>query len=249
MIALRKAIGAPSDEKGVTMRRVTAVLVLLAVLGVGCGSGESAPRADDTTTSRPATSSPSPTEPAPAVPLDPVDWNDRAGVDIDLPSGWHLAGCEGDAPFLCASTTDGTVAGTIMLVEYPAAGAPATRQAVEADAADLYRVTEEDRRITCGPDVDLEPDALRAVTVGGEPGYRYGYRLVDETGNVAEQVVLHVVDLGSRRIVVNTAFSDADGCPGKDPERIEFPIAAFAEIDPYLDQIVGDSVLPAGQSR
>ena len=231
------------------MRRVTAVLVLLAVVGAGCASAESAPPAGDTTTSHPATSSPSPTRPAPAVPFHAVDWNDRSRVDVELPTGWHLAGCEGDAPFLCASTTDATVAGTIMLVEYPGAGGPATREAVEADADDLYRVTEEDRRITCGPDVHLEPDALREVTVGGEPGYRYGYRLLDEAGNVTEQVVLHVVDLGSRRIVINTAFSDADRCPGKDPERIEFPIEAFAEIEPYLDQIVGDSVLPAAQSR
>ena len=134
-----------------------------------------------------------------------------------------------------------------MLVEYPAAAVPATPEAVEADAQDLYRVTEEDRRITCGPDFALEPDALRAVTVGGEPGYRYGYRLLDEVGNVTERVVLHVADLGLRRIVINTAFSDADGCPGKDPERVEFPIEAFAEIDPYLDRIVGDSVLPAAQ--
>lgn len=231
------------------MQRIRKVVALLAVLTAGCASGQSAPEASDTTTSRPATSSPSSTEPAPAAPFAAVDWNDRSRVDIDLPTGWHLTGCDGDAPFLCASTPDGTVDGSIALLEYPAAGAPATREAVAADAEDLYRVTEEDRRITCGPDFDLEPDALTEVTVGGEPGYRYGYRLRDGAGSVTEQVVLHVVDDGSRRIVINTAFSDADGCPGKDPERIEFPIEAFADIDPYLDGIVADSILPVAAGR
>lgn len=227
------------------MYRVTTLVALLAVLAAGCASGQSAPLASDTTTSHPATSSPSPTDPGPTAPPAAVDWNDRSSVDIDLPTGWHLAACEGDAPFLCASTTDGTVAGSIMLLEYPATGGAATREAVAADAEDLYRVTEEDRRITCGPDFDLEPHALTGVTVGGEPGYRYGYRLRDGTGAVTEQVVLHVVHEGSRRIVINTAFSDADGCPGKDPERVEFPIGAFTDIDPYLDRIIADSILPA----
>lgn len=230
------------------MHRFTLVAVL-AILAAGCASGQSAPLASDTTTSHPATSSPAPSDPDPAAPLAAVDWNDRSSVDIDLPTGWHLAACEGDAPFLCASTPDGAVAGSIMLIEYPATGGSATRAAVAADAEELHRVTEEDRRITCGPDFDLEPDALTEVTVGGEPGYRYGYRLRDDSGRVTEQVVLHVVHEGSRRIVINTAFSDPDGCPGKDPERVEFPIEAFAEIDPYLDDIIADSILPAAAGR
>lgn len=227
------------------MHRFTTLVALLAIVAAGCASGDSAPQASDSTTSHPATSRPPSTEPT----FGAIDWNDRSSVDIDLPTGWHLAACEGDAPFLCASTTDGTVDGSIALLEYPASGAPATRQSVAADAEDLYQVTEEDRRITCGPDFDLEPDALAEVSVGGKPGYRFGYRLRDGAGTVTEQVVLHVVDDGSRRIVINTAFSDADGCPGKDPERIEFPIGAFAEIDPYLDRLIADSILPAVAGR
>lgn len=214
------------------LRTVTVATLLAA----GCTSGQSTPQVTDTTTTAPPST-------IPALAGDPIDWNDRSSVDISLP-GWHLTACEGDAPFLCASTPDGTIDGTIALLEYPSSVSSISREDVEADAEELYRVTEEDRKITCGSDVALEPDAVTPRTVGGNPGYRYGFRLRDAAGDVTERVVLHVVLAGSRRIVINTAFSEPSGCPGEDPERNEFPIGAFTSIDPYLDELVARSVLP-----
>lgn len=225
------------------MCRAFRVIAVIALLAAGCSSDQDAPRSGGTPTSTPTSTSTPTTLPLAAA---PVDWNDRSGVDIPLPTGWRLTACEGDAPFLCASTADGTIDGTIMLLEYPAPDGPTSRADVEADAEELYGVTEEDRKITCGPDVALEPDPVTPRTVGGRPGYRYGYRLRDATGELTERVVLHVVRDGSRLVVINTAFSDPDACPGEDPERNEFPVDAFTAIDPYLDVIVARSVLPTG---
>lgn len=216
--------------------RAAPVLAALALLATGCNSDQSARSSDVTATSAPTTSAP--------FTAPPVDWNNRSNVDISLPSGWRLTACEGDAPFLCASTSDGTVDGTVALTEYPSSGDRVSRETVEADAEELYRITEEDRQATCGPEFHLEPDPLAELTVGGRPGYRFGYQLRGASDEVTEHVVLHVVDDGARRIVINTAFSDADACPGEDPERNEFPIEAFTAIDPYLDAIVATSVLP-----
>lgn len=223
------------------MRRFVRVIAAVAVLAAGCSTGQPVQRSSGTTTPAPSTSS---TTTVPTLTSTPVDWNDRSSVDIPLPSGWRLAGCEGDAPFLCASTADGTIDGTIMLLEYPGSDGPTSRADFEADAQELYVVTEEDRRITCGPDFTLEPDPVMPRTVAGAPGYRYGYQLRDVTGEVTERVVLHAVTDGTRFIVINTAFSDPDSCPGEDPERNEFPVGAFTAIDPYLDEIVARSVLP-----
>ena len=230
------------------MHRAAQVIAVLVILATGCASDDGNPRSSGTTTSRPTTSPPNTSEPSTTPPFSAglVDWNDRSSVDIDLPTGWHLSACDGDAPFLCASTADGTIDGTIMLVEYPAPASEASRDDVDAEANELYRVTEEDRRSTCGTDYHLEADTLTELIVGGKPGYRFGYQLRDAEGKVTERVILHVVDDGSRRIVINTAFSDPDGCPGQDPERNEFPIEALPAIDPYLDRIVAQSILPVG---
>jgi hypothetical protein len=230
------------------MHRAAHVMAVLVILATGCASDDDNPRSGGTTTAQPTTSSPNTSEPSTTLPFSagPVDWSDRSSVDITLPTGWRLAACDGDAPFLCASTADGTIDGTVMLVEYPAPATAASRDDVEAEANELYRVTEEDRRVTCGTDYHLEADTLTELAVGGKPGYRFGYQLRDARGEVTERVVLHLVDDGSRRIVINTAFSDPDGCPGEDPERNEFTIEALPAIDPYLDRIVAQSILPVG---
>lgn len=224
------------------MHLATRVLIALTVVATGCGSVENAqPTGRSTTSATPTTTAPF-TSPA-------VDWNDRTSVRISLPSGWTIAACEGDAPFLCASTNEGVIDGTIMLVEYPALGQPFTRENVEADAAELYRVTETDRQATCGADFHLEHEAVSSVPVGGKPGFRFGYQLRDATEKVTEHVVLHVVGDGTRTILINTAFSDPNGCPGEDPERIEFPIESLTAIEPYLDEIASKSVLPIAASN
>lgn len=179
-----------------------------------------------------------------------IDWNDRSTVDIELPTRWRIAACQGDAPYLCLRTPDGTPEGSIMLLEYDLpAGADTSRAAVEADAAELYRIFEEDRRRTCGEDYVLEPEPLQELTVGGLPGYRFGFTLLAPDGSATERVVLHLAFDAGRRIVVNTAFSDPQGCPGQDPERDELPMSAVPDVEPHLDRLAAESLLPTDFER
>lgn len=243
----RRAAAGQRRRADLILHRANRTLAVLAIalLAAGCGS-DGEPQAGGSSTSAPTTSQPTTSEPTPSPPLTGgrVDWNDRSSVDISLPTGWRIVACEGDAPFLCAVRSDGTVDGSILLAEYPAPDSAGSRDEIEAEAAELHRTIEEDRRATCGPEHRLEPDAVTPVAVGGTPGFRHGFSLVDGAGAVTERVVLHIVLDGSRQIVINTAFSDPAGCPGEDPERIEFPIEAVDEIVPYLDQLVAESILP-----
>lgn len=179
-----------------------------------------------------------------------VDWNDRSSVDLELPSGWQIAPCEGDAPYLCMTGPDGTPDGTIMLLEHElSADEDTSRSAVEAEVAELHRVTEEDRRLTCGGGFSLEPNQLEDVVVGGLPGYRFGYTLRDPAGAATEHAVIHLTFDAGRRIIVSTAFSDPDACPGEDPERDELPITAIQEVEPHIDALVAQSLLPTDFDR
>ena len=179
-----------------------------------------------------------------------VDWNDRSTVDIELPSGWRLTACEGDAPFLCMFMPDGTPEGTIMLLDYELPGGTDTsRSAVEASALELQQMTEEDRQFVCGDDYSLEPHELEELVVGGLPGYRFGYTIVDPAGALTEHVIIHLAFDAGRRIIVSTAFSDPDACPGQDPERDELPITAIDDVEPHLDRLVAESILPTDFDR
>lgn len=175
-----------------------------------------------------------------------IDWHNRRAVDIELPNGWQLQACEGDAPFLCFFTPEGNPDGTVLLLDFElTAGTDTSRAAVEADAADLYRMTEEDRQFICGQDYELEGHPVEDFVVAGVPGYRFGFTLRDGAGQPTEHVVLHLAFHAGKRYVVSTPFSDPAGCPGEDPERDELPITAIDEIEPHLGQLVSDSVLPS----
>ena len=132
-----------------------------------------------------------------------------------------------------------------MLVSYElTSDSDTSRAAVEADAEELYRITEEDRQLTCGDDYRLEPHPFRDLTVGGVAGHRFGYTLRDPQGAPTEIIVLHVAFDAGRQIVVSTAFSDPQGCPGEDPVRDELPTSAYPAVEPYLDQLAAESTLP-----
>ena len=183
--------------------------------------------------------------PAAAAPPDKADWSDRSGVDIQLPSGWRIRACEGDAPVLCGHNPAGTVAGTLVLnVGDLAAGDDISRNAVAREVDEFHRIFSEDRRTTCGPSYQYVGDPLQDATVGGRPGYRFGFTLRNSAGAITEQAVIHLGFDAGRRFSINTSFTDPAGCPGSDPDRIEFPVSARNDILPYLDRLAAESILP-----
>ncbi|MGH2684794.1 MAG: S-layer homology domain-containing protein, partial [Actinomycetota bacterium] len=174
-----------------------------------------------------------------------VDWGNRTDTDVRLPSGWRLTACEGDAPVLCAANPGGVVDGTILFgVSDLTSASDISRSAVEADVDSFHDVFEEDRLTTCGPGYRFDRDPLVDIIVGGQPGYRFGFTVRDGGGNVMEKAVIHLAFAEGQEYAMNTSFTEPAGCPGADPNRIEFPAAAMSQVLPHLDQVAADMVLP-----
>jgi len=176
---------------------------------------------------------------------DRINWADRPSTDVRLPSGWRITACEGDAPALCAANPSGVVDGTILLsVSDLTAESDISRAGVAADVASFHRIFEEDRLATCGPTHRFEGDPLVDVTVGGRPGYRFGFTIRDAQGNVTERAVIHLAFAAGQQYAMNTSFTDPAGCPGADPNRVEFKVAVMGEVLPHLDGLAAGSLLP-----
>lgn len=174
-----------------------------------------------------------------------INWVDRASTDVRLPSGWRINACEGDAPVLCAADPRGVIDGTILLaVSDLTTESDLSRSAVASEVASFHRVFREDRLATCGSTYRFEGDPLVDVVVGGVPGFRFGFTIRDGGGNVTEKAVIHLAFAAGQQYVMNTSFTDPAGCPGEDPDRVEFPVAAMGEILPHLDRVAGDTILP-----
>jgi hypothetical protein len=182
---------------------------------------------------------------APASASMAVDWADHLSARVELPDGWVLEGCERMDPTLCAYDGEGSLAGTVILgVLEVWAHEDVSPQGMAAQVADFHEVFTQDRVDTCGPDFTYEPDELVQVTVGGQPGYRYGFSLYDGDGRLHEHAVIHLTFASGMRFVLNTNFIDPNGCPGADHERDEFAIAHIPVITPHLDQLAAESILP-----
>jgi hypothetical protein len=213
--------------------------VSLAWLLAACSPVGSPPVSTPSPTPPGAPSSEEPTpEPTDAWPVMVVDW--QRPFHIDLPNGWVLRDCEGEAPLVCVADGDRHV-GAIELGAYPAP------DGVEQDvlahllahATTFLDDMRADRAAGC-PGTTFEPIAAEPFDVGGTPGVRAGFLMRNAAGDVAEHHVLYwAVDAGTQFVITAAAYAE-DGCM----ERLgEFAPDNLVTALPAIDRMVQQTPL------
>jgi hypothetical protein len=212
-------------------------LVGLALLAVACGTSAATPPPDAAPTPVPTVTPDDPT-PDDGDPLI-VDW--YGDFAFDLPNGWTVNKCEGDASIVCFTDGDRHV-GTVELGAYALADDydGDARAYLLAHAEDFLAGMREDRAVGC-PDLTFESTPPVGVDVGGEPGVKAEFRMVDADGVERERHVLYWAVHDGAHYVITAAAYDDEGCL----ERLgEFEPHNLGIAAPYLDRIVRDSPLP-----
>lgn len=221
-------------------RRLVPAVALVLVLAACGGAGRpvTAPTADPPAQEPPAEESPG-DEPLPQFPPIVADW--EGGTRVELPNGWAVEGCEGDAPLLCVVDGERQV-GFLELGSYPLPTDPDRDDAdhLASAMADFVDGMRADRATGC-PDLEFETVPAIEATIGGEPGLRGGFRLVDDTGREVERHLLYWTVVDDRHVTVTVPAYAEDGC-----------LAAMGEFTPedlglvalYLDDLVARTPLP-----
>jgi hypothetical protein len=213
-------------------------LLVLALAAVSCG-GPTAPPATDGDVSEGPVSEQEDDEEVPEPTL-VADWTGQ--FTIELPNGWRVEHCDGDAPMLCVLDGD-THIGVIELAEFPLGDEydGDDRAYLDAHVASFLAEMRADRETGCAH-LDFEPEPTAEVEVGGTSGYRTGFVMSDDAGDVLERHIVYVAVHDGALFVVNAAAYDEGACL----ERLgEFRVADLDVLREYLDGIVGATPLPA----
>lgn len=216
------------------------VTLCSATLGLfACSSSQKDP-------SPPATPSTVATSTVPPVAL---DWS--APEKAQLPDGWSLSGCTGDAPLICVSR-GGRPVGQMEKLALELSTLPdlarvlSEKGAVAALDDHAHRFVADftaDRAVGCGSSYTVTPHpSVRLSTPDGQ-ALRYGF-----TGTLAggtpSEVVAHYATVTDGRLVLLVAnASDPGGCLPED-EGTPFTSAELRAFLPLLDQLVSSSGVP-----
>jgi hypothetical protein len=169
-----------------------------------------------------------------------VDW--YGDFEIELPNGWTVRHCDGDAPLICFLDGDRYV-GLVELGDYP------MPDDYDGDARSyLYNHVEsfldgmrDDRAIGC-PGLTFEATPIIDFNLGGTRGVKAGFRLVNDDGREVERHVQYWAVHDDAHFVITAAAYDDDGCL----ERLgEFQTHDLGLVTLYLDHIVDQTPLPA----
>lgn len=228
---------------------VLPAVVLALVLGA-CSSpdGDPLPPAEDVaapTDGAPPQDVPDGQQPSQDAPMEPLpamaaDWSNPFA--FDLPNGWTLTHCEGDAPMLCLLDGERHV-GFLELGEYPlpAEAGDDARAYLDRHVQDFLDAMREDRAVGC-PALSFEPTPPLEVEVGGQPGVRAGFRLVDDRGAEVERHVLYWTAVDDTVFSITAPAYAEGGCM---EAMGEFAPADLGLVTLFIDRIVADTTLPA----
>ncbi|MEX0868766.1 MAG: hypothetical protein WD011_03760 [Nitriliruptoraceae bacterium] len=174
---------------------------------------------------------------APAAPDQVVDWH--GGATLELPNGWQVAGCDGDAPLLCVTDADRHV-GTVEIDRWPVDARESAPAALRTHVDEFLAGMRADRALGC-PDATFTATEVRDITFASRPGLRAGFRLERDGVEIERHVLFWMDDTDGRWVVTAGAYAD-DACM----ERLgEFTPQDLAAFEPHLEAIVAQSPLPA----
>lgn len=229
------------------MSRRGAGALTLVLLLVACSGGGDDPSPATTTTSTLVTSTRAPTTTAPVEEV-VFDW--AAPTTLELPGGWTVAPCGGDAPLACVAEA-GAQAGVVEQLGFPLdslpdleealAGGTSPDVALELFAIDERETLEADRRTGCDPDFEVRLIGPEPATVAGQPGVRYGLEGVDGTGAVVERISKHALLTENALFLVVASALEPDGCLS--PEG-DFRVATLERFEPQLARLAAGSRFP-----
>lgn len=229
---------------------VPAALALLVVFTGACSSTEATPLPEPTSSpAAPDTGgTPLPREPATAPIV--ASWAPDAPA-TELPDGWTMRDCPGDAPIICVDR-DGAIAGRLVLDSFPLDTALAAAEDDEATAAALRANAESridglkaDRAAGCG--YEVTGDSIADVLMGGLPGVRAGIRSRSADGTA--ELVMTYATVSSGQLWILVAESAAEGTCMDDAEMDLFTPSALDAFLPVLDRVVAGTPLPAAGTR
>lgn len=129
---------------------------------------------------------------------------------VELPNGWLLRHCEGDAPILCIEEGDTTI-GAVRLSAYPAE--PGLDLAAHVE--DLYDSLSAERAEICGPDYVVLPEPARLLQLDGDPAVRFAYTATRGGAPTERFIGVIVAAADARYSVVAEAYSE-DACVAVD---------------------------------
>jgi hypothetical protein len=120
------------------------------------------------------------------------------GIDsVELGDGHSLGPCEGDANLIACIAKDGEVIGSAEGLLLPVLGFDALDgvddpvESIEIIAADYLSTFADDRQSTC-PHLEFQELVSAAVSVGGNPGLRYGFEELDGAAVVEKNLIYGV---------------------------------------------------------
>jgi hypothetical protein len=179
------------------------------------------------------------------------------------PTGWNVAPCNGNAPFLCISS-NGKNLGSVEMASYPISKQPKLqkmlsdagittganidyqnpnyqskiREALNAWIRDEYEAISKDRQNTYANKVNFLAYPPQKISIGRLQGVRYGFTGMKREGGVIEQHLKYVTSDGNSIYVINAAY-DSTSASGKFDKYEN-----LAVFEPYLSEIASNLKLP-----
>lgn len=221
--------------------RIPALIALLGLALVGCSQPDDATAGPAPSPGTTSPAAPDPSE-SPAEGSSALDWH--GPFELTLPNGWTVRDCEGDRVDACVEA-GGTFLGDVELLPgYPLTDEQTAREgdAVLTELAEGFLAHfEEDRAAGCAG-FSFVADEVRDVTVGGQPGKRASFSLLDADGATVERVINHFTLQDGTYAIVNTdAYVTEGGCLGPSETDASFVPSDLATLEPHLDRLVAES--------
>ena len=185
---------------------------------------------------------------APAGPKVDFRWGERLSP-VRLNDRWTVDDCDGNAPFLCFTSSNGGSGKAELLLFDLEQQERLRRDLAEGDRArafrrlayDHYRTFVDDRT-GCRQGYTFHPFRPKPATVAGRDGVRFGFVVRDADGTAVERSVTFATATRTKLVIIATEGLNGRAClPAEGPT---FTVSALRRMGPYIAQLAATGRLP-----